>query len=156
MAARKKTTTPDTSTSVLESLGNALVKLSTVVEQQWEMLKEMKSRMDGKTSADAEVIVPLNENNVATRDDPTMEEPEIINKVFYIMYVTEKPKSVRGQNPDALSMMKTVDEPTRLPNGSMVQATKYFDTEEGAQKYIDYLKQKGINLLEPKILSRYI
>lgn len=151
MAARKKTD----STSVLESLGNALVKLSTVVEQQWEMLKEMKSRMDN-TQTDPEVIVPLNENNVATRDDPTMEEPEIINKVFYIMYVTEKPKSVRGQNPDALSMMKTVDEPTRLPNGSMVQATKYFDTEEGAQKYIDYLKQKGINLLEPKILSRYI
>lgn len=155
MAARKKTTTPDTSTSVLESLGNALVKLSTVVEQQWEMLKEMKSRMDG-TQKDSDAIVPLNENNVATRDDPTMEEPEIINKVFYIMYVTEKPKSVRGQNPDALSMMKTVDEPTRLPNGSMVQATKYFDTEEQAQKYIDYLKQKGINLLEPKILSRYI
>ena len=154
MAAKKKN--PEAEVSVLASLGDALVKLSTVVEQQWEMLKEMKEQMEGKTSADADVIVPLNENNVATRDDPTMEEPEIINKVYYIMYVTEKAKQIRGQNPDALAMMKTIDEPTRLPNGSMVQATKYFDTEEQAQKYIDYLKQKGINLLEPKILSRYI
>ena len=152
MAARKKTTTPDTSTSMLESLGNALVKLSTVVEQQWEMLKEMKASFE-KTP---ETIVPLNENNVATRDDPTLEEPEIINKVYYIMYVTDKPAGVRGQNPDALAMMKTVDEPTRLPNWQMVQATKYFDTEEQAKKHIDYLRQKGISLLEPKVLSRYI
>lgn len=133
-------------------LWDALVKLSTVVEQQWEMLKEMKASFE-KTP---EAIVPLNENNVATRDDPTLEEPEIINKVYYIMYVTDKPAGVRGQNPDALAMMKTVDEPTRLPNWQMVQATKYFDTEEQAKKHIDYLKQKGINLLEPKILSRYI
>lgn len=148
-------------------LASALMKMTEVISQQWDMIKMMQEKMaklewDNKaiqwqvvSKEEVEATPVLNEDNVAsyTREDSDWYS-EIIYKVWKIMYETEQPKVTRWM-PDAAPMMTTVEEARRV-NWQTVYDTKYFDSEEQAKKYIEQLRQKGINLPWARILSCYI
>ena len=94
-------TTQTTSSSV--DLSNFLSTMSQMMSQQSEMMKMMDERMkkleenqaskvvEGEVVKEPEVVVPLNENNVASYNREDEEGyAEVVNKVWKIMYVLDK------------------------------------------------------------------
>lgn len=111
--------------------------------------------MQGEVVKEPEVVVPLNEDNIASYNRETEEGyAEIINKVWKIMYVTAQAPVTRWM-PDAAPMMETVNERRRVWN-MVVSDTKYFNSEDEAKAYLENLRQKGTILPWAKIISCYI
>ena len=84
-------------------LSNFLATMSQMMSQQSEMMKMMDERMkkleenqagkavEGEVVKEPEVVVPLNENNVASYNREDEEGyAEVVNKVWKIMYVLDK------------------------------------------------------------------
>lgn len=147
-------------------LWNFLATMTQMMSQQWEMMKMMDERMkkleerqtkavEGEVVKEPEVVVPLNEGNVASYNRETEEGyAEIINKVWKIMYITEQAPVTRWMQ-DAAPMMATVEERRRV-NNMIVSDTKYFHSEEEAKAYIENVRKKGITLPWAKIIPCYI
>lgn len=147
-------------------LWNFLAQMTQMMSQQNEMMKMMDERMkkleenqkpavEGEVVKEPEVVVPLNEDNVASYNRETEEGyAEVINKVWKIMYVTAQAPVTRWM-PDAAPMMETVNERRRVWN-LVVSDTKYFNSEDEAKAYLENLRQKGTILPWAKIISCYI
>lgn len=158
-------TTQTTSSSV--DLSNFLSTMSQMMSQQSEMMKMMDERMkkleeqnvpkavEGEVVKEPEVVVPLNEDNIATYDRENEEwYSEIVNKVWKILYITAQAPVMRWMQ-DAAPMMEPVCEKRKVWN-MFVSDTKYFNSEQDAKRYIENLRAKGINLPGAKIISCYI
>ena len=158
-------TTQTTSSSV--DLSNFLSTMSQMMSQQSEMMKMMDERMkkleeqnapkavEGEIVKEPEVVVPLNEDNIATYDRENEEwYSEIVNKVWKILYITAQAPVMRWMQ-DAAPMMEPVCEKRKVWN-MFVSDTKYFNSEQDAKRYIENLRAKGINLPGAKIISCYI
>ena len=156
-------TTQTTSSSV--DLSNFLSTMSQMMSQQSEMMKMMDERMkkleenqaskvvEGEVVKEPEVVVPLNENNVASYNREDEEGyAEVVNKVWKIMYVLDKAPVMMW---DSSPMMTTVEERRRVWNMT-VSDTKYFNSESEAKAYIENLRQKGIILPDARIIPCYI
>ena len=154
-----------TSSSV--DLSNFLSTMSQMMSQQSEMMKMMDERMkkleeqnapkavEGEVVKEPEVVVPLNEDNIATYDRENEEwYSEIVNKVWKILYITAQAPVMRWMQ-DAAPMMEPVCEKRKVWN-MFVSDTKYFNSEQDAKRYIENLRAKGINLPGAKIISCYI
>lgn len=149
-------------------LSNFLAQMTQMMWQQNEMMKMMDERMkkleeqsastkavEGEVVKEPEVVVPLNEDNVATYNRETEEGyAEVINKVWKIMYITEQAPMTKWM-PDAAPMMATVEERRRVWN-LVVSDTKYFNSEAEAKAYIENVRKKGITLPWARIISCYI
>ena len=135
------------------------------MSQQSEMMKMMDERMkklednqaskvvEGEVVKEPEVVVPLNENNVASYNREDEEGyAEVVNKVWKIMYVLDKAPVMMW---DSSPMMTTVEERRRVWNMT-VSDTKYFNSESEAKAYIENLRQKGIILPDARIIPCYI
>lgn len=145
-------------------LWNFLAQMTQMMSQQNEMMKMMDERMkkleenqkpavEGEVVKEPEVVVPLNEDNVASYDREAEEGyAEVINKVWKIMYVLDKAPVMMW---DAAPMMATVEERRRVWN-LVVSDTKYFNSEDEAKAYIENMRKKGITLPWAKIISCYI
>lgn len=158
-------TTQTTSSSV--DLSNFLSTMSQMMSQQNEMIKMMDERMkkleeqnvpkvvEGEVVQEPEVVVPLNEDNIATYDRENEEwYAEIVNKVWKILYITAQAPVMRWMQ-DAAPMMEPVCEKRKVWN-MFVSDTKYFNSEDEAKAYIENLRRKGINLPGAKIIPCYI
>ena len=158
-------TTQTTSSSV--DLSNFLSTMSQMMSQQSEMMKMMDERMkkleeqnvqkvvEGEIVQEPEVVVPLNEDNIATYDRENEEwYAEIVNRVWKILYITAQAPVMRWMQ-DAAPMMEPVCEKRKVWN-MFVSDTKYFDSEDEAKAYIENLRRKGINLPGAKIIPCYI
>lgn len=158
-------TTQTTSSSV--DLSNFLSTMSQMMSQQNEMMKMMDERMkkleeqnvpkvvEGEIVQEPEVVVPLNEDNIATYDRENEEwYAEIVNRVWKILYITAQAPVMRWMQ-DAAPMMEPVCEKRKVWN-MFVSDTKYFDSEDDAKAYIENLRRKGINLPGAKIIPCYI
>ena len=158
-------TTQTTSSSV--DLSNFLSTMSQMMSQQNEMMKMMDERMkkleeqnvpkvvEGEVVQEPEVVVPLNEDNIATYDRENEEwYAEIVNKVWKILYITAQAPVMRWMQ-DAAPMMEPVCEKRKVWN-MFVSDTKYFNSEDEAKAYIENLRRKGINLPGAKIIPCYI
>ena len=147
-------------------LWSFLAQMTQMMWQQNEMMKMMDERMkkleenqkpavEGEVVKEPEVVVPLNEDNIASYNRETEEGyAEVINKVWKIMYVTEQAPMTKWM-PDAAPMMATVEERRRVWN-IVVSDTKYFNSEEEAKAYIENVRKKGITLPWARIISCYI
>lgn len=145
-------------------LWSFLAQMTQMMWQQNEMMKMMDERMkkleenqksavEGEVVKEPEVIVPLNEDNVASYDREAEEGyAEVINKVRKIMYILDKAPVMMW---DAAPMMATVEERRRVWN-LVVSDTKYFNSEDEAKAYIENMRKKGITLPGAKIISCYI
>ena len=145
-------------------LWSFLAQMTQMMWQQNEMMKMMDERMkkleenqksavEGEVVKEPEVVVPLNEDNVASYNRETEEGyAEVINKVWKIMYVLDKAPVMMW---DAAPMMATVEERRRVWN-LVVSDTKYFNSEDEAKAYIENMRKKGITLPWAKIISCYI
>lgn len=145
-------------------LWSFLAQMTQMMWQQNEMMKMMDERMkkleenqksavEGEVVKEPEVVVPLNEDNVASYDREAEEGyAEVINKVWKIMYVLDKAPVMMW---DAAPMMATVEERRRVWN-LVVSDTKYFNSEDEAKAYIENMRKKGITLPGAKIISCYI
>lgn len=145
-------------------LWSFLAQMTQMMSQQNEMMKMMDERMkkleenqkpavEGEVMKEPEVVVPLNEDNVASYDREAEEGyAEVINKVWKIMYVLDKAPVMMW---DAAPMMATVEERRRVWN-LVVSDTKYFNSEDEAKAYIENMRKKGITLPGAKIISCYI
>lgn len=158
-------TTQTTSSSV--DLSNFLSTMSQMMSQQSEMMKMMDERMkkleeqnapkvvEGEVVKEPEVVVPLNEDNVATYDRENEEGySEIVNKVWKILYITAQAPVMRW-SPDSTPMMEPVCERRRVWNQTVID-TKYFRSENEARMYIENLRRKGTILPWAKIIPCYI
>lgn len=156
-------TTQTTSSSV--DLSNFLSTMSQMMSQQSEMMKMMDERMkkleenqkpvEGEVVKEPEVVVPLNEDNVASYNRETEEwYAEILNKVWKILYITAQAPVTRWMQ-DAAPMMEPVCERRRVWNQVVID-TKYFNSEEEARMYIENLRRKGTILPWAKIIPCYI
>lgn len=151
-------------------LWNFLSQMTQMMWQQNEMIKMMDERMkkleeqntstktqavQGEVVKEPEVVVPLNEDNVASysREDEEW-YAEVVNKVWKILYVTAQAPVMRWMQ-DAAPMMEPVCERRRVWN-MVVQDTKYFNSEDDAKAYIENMRKKGITLPGAKIVSCYI
>ena len=147
-------------------LWSFLAQMTQMMWQQNEMMKMMDERMkkleenqkpavEGEVVKEPEVVVPLNEDNVASYNRETEEGyAEVINKVWKIMYITEQAPMTKWM-PDAAPMMATVEERRRVWN-IVVSDTKYFNSEAEAKAYIENVRKKGITLPWARIISCYI
>lgn len=151
-------------------LWNFLAQMTQMMWQQNEMMKMMDERMkkleeqnaSSKTQAvtgevvkEPEVVVPLNEDNVATYDRENEEwYSEVINKVWKILYITAQAPVMRWMQ-DAAPMMEPVCERRRVWN-MVVSDTKYFNSENEAKAYLENLRKKGTMLPWAKIIACYI
>ncbi len=147
-------------------LWNFLAQMTQMMSQQNEMMKMMDERMkkleenqkpavEGEVVKEPEVVVPLNEDNVASYNRETEEGyAEVINKVWKILYVTAQAPVTRWMQ-DAAPMMEPVCERRRVWN-MVVSDTKYFSTEDEAKAYIENMRKKGTILPWAKIISCYI
>ena len=147
-------------------LWSFLAQMTQMMWQQNEMMRMMDERMkkleenqksavEGEVVKEPEVVVPLNEDNVASYNRETEEGyAEVINKVWKIMYVTEQAPMTKWM-PDAAPMMATVEERRRVWN-IVVSDTKYFNSEAEAKAYIENVRKKGITLPWARIISCYI
>ena len=147
-------------------LWSFLAQMTQMMWQQNEMMKMMDERMkkleenqksavEGEVVKEPEVVVPLNEDNVASYNRETEEGyAEVINKVWKILYVTAQAPVTRWMQ-DAAPMMEPVCERRRVWN-MVVSDTKYFNTEAEAKAYIENLRKKGTMLPWAKIISCYI
>lgn len=147
-------------------LWSFLAQMTQMMWQQNEMMKMMDERMkkleenqkpavEGEVVKEPEVVVPLNEDNVASYNRETEEGyAEVINKVWKILYVTAQAPVTRWMQ-DAAPMMEPVCERRRVWN-MVVSDTKYFSTEDEAKAYIENLRKKGTILPWAKIISCYI
>lgn len=159
----------DTQSPSAQQQGNVdlwsfLAQMTQMMWQQNEMMKMMDERMkkleenqsqavQGEIVKEPEVVVPLNEDNVASYNRETEEGyAEVINKVWKIMYVLDKAPVMMW---DAAPMMATVEERRRVWN-LVVSDTKYFNSEDEAKAYIENMRKKGITLPWAKIISCYI
>lgn len=146
-------------------LWNFLAQMTQMMWQQNEMMKMMDERMkkleeqnapkvvEGEVVKEPEVVVPLNENNVASYSREDEEGyAEVVNKVWKIMYVLDKAPVMMW---DSSPMMTTVEERRRVWNMT-VSDTKYFNSESEAKAYIENLRQKGIILPDARIIPCYI
>ena len=151
-------------------LWNFLSQMTQMMWQQNEMIKMMDERMkkleeqntstktqavQGEVVKEPEVVVPLNEDNVASysREDEEW-YAEVVNKVWKILYITAQAPVMRWMQ-DAAPMMEPVCERRRVWN-MVVQDTKYFNSEEEAKAYLENLRKKGTILQGAKIISCYI
>lgn len=168
----KQTSSTDqeqTSSSVQSNLdlSNFLAQMTQMMWQQNEMMKIMDERMkkleeqnatkavEGEVVKEPEVVVPLNEDNVATYDRENEEwYSEVINKVWKILYVTAQAPVMRWMQ-DAAPMMEPVCERRRVWN-MVVSDTKYFNSENEAKAYLENLRKKGTMLPWAKIIACYI
>lgn len=168
---QKEVSTPtQQTTQVTQSsvdLWNFLATMTQMMNQQWEMMKMMDERMkkleeqnvpkvvEGEVVQEPEVVVPLNEDNIATYDRENEEwYAEIVNRVWKILYITAQAPVMRWMQ-DAAPMMEPVCEKRKVWN-MFVSDTKYFDSEDEAKAYIENLRRKGINLPGAKIIPCYI
>ena len=168
---QKEVSTPiQQTTQVTQSsvdLWNFLATMTQMMNQQWEMMKMMDERMkkleeqnvpkvvEGEVVQEPEVVVPLNEDNIATYDRENEEwYAEIVNKVWKILYITAQAPVMRWMQ-DAAPMMEPVCEKRKVWN-MFVSDTKYFNSEDEAKAYIENLRRKGINLPGAKIIPCYI
>ena len=168
---QKEVSTPiQQTTQVTQSsvdLWNFLATMSQMMSQQNEMMKMMDERMkkleeqnvqkvvEGEIVQEPEVVVPLNEDNIATYDRENEEwYAEIVNRVWKILYITAQAPVMRWMQ-DAAPMMEPVCEKRKVWN-MFVSDTKYFDSEDDAKAYIENLRRKGINLPGAKIIPCYI
>lgn len=148
-------------------LSGFLTQMTQMMSQQWEMMKMMDERMkkleeqnatkavEGEVVKEPEVVVPLNEDNVATYDRENEEwYSEVINKVWKILYVTAQAPVMRWMQ-DAAPMMEPVCERRRVWN-MVVSDTKYFNSENEAKAYLENLRKKGTILPWAKIIACYI
>jgi len=147
-------------------LWSFLAQMTQMMWQQNEMMKMMDERMrkleenqkpavEGEVVKEPEVVVPLNEDNIASYNRETEEwYAEVINKVWKIMYITEQAPMTKWM-PDAAPMMATVEERRRVWN-IVVSDTKYFNSEAEAKAYIENVRKKGITLPWARIISCYI
>lgn len=148
-------------------LWSFLAQMTQMMWQQNEMIKIMDERMkkleeqnastkavEGEVVKEPEVVVPLNEDNVASYNREEDGHAEIINKVWKIMYITAQAPVMRWMQ-DAAPMMDTVNERRRVWN-QVVNDTKYFNSENEAKAYIENLRQKGITLPGARIIACYI
>ena len=148
-------------------LWSFLAKMTQMMWQQNEMMKMMDERMkkleeqnvqkvvEGEIVQEPEVVVPLNEDNIATYDRENEEwYAEIVNRVWKILYITAQAPVMRWMQ-DAAPMMEPVCEKRKVWN-MFVSDTKYFDSEDDAKAYIENLRRKGINLPGAKIIPCYI
>lgn len=147
-------------------LWSFLAQMTQMMWQQNEMMKMMDERMkkleenqksavEGEVVKEPEVVVPLNEDNIASYNRETEEGyAEVINKVWKIMYITEQAPMTKWM-PDAAPMMATVEERRRVWN-LVVSDTKYFNSEAEAKAYIENVRKKGITLPWARIISCYI
>lgn len=151
-------------------LSGFLAQMTQMMWQQWEMMKMMDERMkkleeqnastktqavQGEVVKEPEVVVPLNEDNVATYDRENEEwYSEVINKVWKILYVTAQAPVMRWMQ-DAAPMMEPVCERRRVWN-MVVSDTKYFNSENEAKAYLENLRKKGTMLPWAKIIACYI
>lgn len=158
-------TTQTTSSSV--DLSSFLTTMSQMMSQQWEMMRMMDERMkkleeqnapkavEGEVVKEPEVVVPLNEDNVASYNREFEDwYTEVLNKVWKILYVTAQAPVMRWMQ-DAAPMMEPVCERRRVWNQSVVD-TKYFNSEDEAKAYLENLRKKGTILPWAKIISCYI
>ena len=158
-------TTQTTSSSV--DLSNFLSTMSQMMSQQSEMMKMMDERMkkleeqnapkavEGEVVKEPEVVVPLNEDNVASYNREFEDwYTDVLNKVWKILYVTAQAPVMRWMQ-DAAPMMEPVCERRRVWNQSVVD-TKYFNSEDEAKAYLENLRKKGTILPWAKIISCYI
>ena len=148
-------------------LSNFLSQMTQMMWQQNEMMKMMDERMkkleeqnastkavEGEVVKEPEVVVAINEDNVASYNREADDYAEIVNKVWKILYVTAQAPVTRWMQ-DAAPMMEPVCEKRRVWNQT-VSDTKYFPSEESAKAYIENLRKKGITLPGAKIISCYI
>lgn len=111
--------------------------------------------VEGEVVKEPEVVVPLNEDNVATYDRENEEGySEIVNKVWKILYITAQAPVMRW-SPDSTPMMEPVCERRRVWNQTVID-TKYFRSEDEARMYIENLRRKGTILPWAKIIPCYI
>ncbi len=147
-------------------LWSFLAQMTQMMWQQNEMMKMMDERMrkleenqkpavEGEVVKEPEVVVPLNEDNVASYNRETEEwYAEVINKVWKILYVTAQAPVTRWMQ-DAAPMMEPVCERRRVWN-MVVSDTKYFNSENEAKAYLENMRKKGTVLPGAKIISCYI
>ncbi len=147
-------------------LWSFLAQMTQMMWQQNEMMKMMDERMkkleenqksavEGEVVKEPEVVVQLNEDNVASYNRETEEGyTEVINKVWKILYVTAQAPVTRWMQ-DAAPMMEPVCERRRVWNQTVID-TKYFRSENEARMYIENLRKKGTILPWARIISCYI
>lgn len=149
----QKTTPADNNSALLMKMSEMLMQQGSMLQLMQERLTTLENKKETVEVKDEPVPV-LNEDNVASYQRDEMYEPEIINKVWKIMYIIDQPKVTRWMT-DYWVMMTTVEETRRVGN-QMVSDTKYFDSEEDAKRYLENLKQKGTILPGARIVSCFI
>jgi len=141
-------------------LSNFLSQMTQMMWQQNERMKKLEEQnastkaVEGEVVKEPEVVVAINEDNVASYNREADDYAEIVNKVWKILYVTAQAPVTRWMQ-DAAPMMEPVCEKRRVWNQT-VSDTKYFPSEESAKAYIENLRKKGITLPGAKIISCYI